>query len=110
MAYLQQAGYRVFPINPGQAGKKILGEQVYGRLSDIGTPIDLVDIFRRSEFVPELVDEAREVGAGTVWMQLGISNEEAAETARNGGLNVVMDRCTKIEHKRLAKKIAAAGS
>ncbi len=101
MAYLQQAGYKVLPINPGQEGKLILGEKVYAKLSDIDMPIDIVDIFRRAEFVGEIVDEAIKVKAGTIWMQLKIVNEEAATTARNAGLEVVMDRCTKIEHARL---------
>ncbi len=101
MAYLQQAGYKVLPINPGQEGKQILGEKVYARLSDIEMPIDIVDIFRRAEFVGEIIDEAIKVKAGAVWMQLGIINEEAATTARDAELAVVMDRCTKIEHARL---------
>ena len=101
MAYLQQVGYKVLPINPGQEGKQILGEKVYARLSDIDMPIDIVDIFRRAEFVGEIIDEAIKVKAGAVWMQLGIVNEEAAIIARNAGLDVVMDRCTKIEHARL---------
>lgn len=101
MAYLQQAGYKVLPINPGQEGKKILGEQVFASLSDIDVPIDIVDIFRRAEFVGEIIDEAIKIKAGAIWMQLGIVNEEAATTARNAGLDVVMDRCTKIEHARL---------
>lgn len=101
MAYLQQAGYRVLPINPGQEGKKILGETVYANLSQIEIPVDIVDIFRRSEFVPEIVEQAIDIEAKTVWMQLGIVNEEAAKTARMAGLNVIMDHCTKIEHARL---------
>ena len=101
MTYLQQAGYRVLPINPGQEGKEILGEKVYARLSDIGLPIDIVDIFRRAEFVEEIIDEAIAIKASAVWMQLGIVNETAATTARNAGLEVVMNLCTKIEHTRL---------
>ena len=101
MAYLQQAGYKVVPINPGQEGKQILGETVYARLTDLDMPVDIVDIFRRSEFVGELVEEAIAVKAGTVWMQLGISSEDAAEKAAHAGLNVVMNRCSKIEHARL---------
>ena len=101
MAYLQQAGYKVLPINPGQTGKKILGEMVFASLSDIDGPIDIVDIFRRAEFVGEIVDEAIAIKAGAIWMQLGIANEEAATTARDAGLETVMNRCTKIEHARL---------
>ncbi len=101
MAYLQAAGYRVIPVNPGQAGKKILDETVYARLGDIGERVDMVDIFRRSEFVTPIVEEAIATGAQTVWMQLGIVNDEAAAIARAAGLAVVMDRCVKIEHRRL---------
>ncbi len=101
MAYLQRAGYKVLPVNPGQQGKLILGEQVYATLSDIDRPIDIVDIFRRAEFVGQIVDEAIKVKAGMVWMQLGITNEDAAATALDAGLEVVMNRCTKIEHARL---------
>lgn len=101
MAYLQKAGYKVFPINPGQEGKEILGEKVYARLTDISQPVDMVDIFRRSEFVQDIVEEAVSIKAKTVWMQLGIQNEDAATIASKAGLDVVMDRCTKIEHARL---------
>ena len=101
MAYLQQAGYRVIPVNPGQEGKQLLGEKVYARLADIDLPIDIVDIFRRADTVQEVIDEAIAVKAGAVWMQLGIVNEDAALVAREAGLKVVMDRCTKIEHARL---------
>ncbi len=101
MAYLQNAGYRVLPVNPGQEGKQILGENVYARLSDIEIPIDIVDIFRRAEFVGDIIDEAIKIKAGAVWMQLGIINQEAATTALDEGLKVVMNRCTKIEHARL---------
>ncbi len=101
MAYLQQAGYKVLPVNPGQEGKQILGENVHARLSDIEVPIDIVDIFRRAEFVGDIIDEAIKIKAAAVWMQLGIVNEEAAATALDAGLEVVMNRCTKIEHARL---------
>ncbi len=101
MAYLQQAGYKVLPVNPGQEGKQILGEKVYARLSDIEVPVDIVDIFRRAEFVGDIIDEAIKIKAAAVWMQLGIVNEEAATTALDAGLKVVMNRCTKIEHARL---------
>lgn len=105
MHYLQNAGYRVIPVNPGQEGGDILGEKVYASLKDIGERVDIVDIFRRPEFVDEIVDQAIGIGAGTIWMQLGISNEAAADKARNAGLGVVMDRCTKIEHARLVDRI-----
>ncbi len=101
MAYLQKAGYRVVPVNPGQEGREILGERVYARLTDLPMAVDMVDIFRRAEFVPELVQQAIDIKAKSVWMQLGIRHEEAARTAAEAGLDVVMDRCTKIEHERL---------
>src|SRR5262249_3473926 len=77
MRFLQAEGYKVFPVNPGQAGKTINGETVYAALSDIPVPIDMVDIFRRSEEVGPVVDEAIEIGAKSIWMQLGVVNEEA---------------------------------
>ncbi len=101
MTYLQQAGYKVLPVNPGQEGKLILGEKVYATLGQIEEPVDIVDIFRRAEFVPEIVEQAMAIKAKTIWMQLAIRNEEAALVATKAGLNVVMDRCTKIEHARL---------
>lgn len=94
--YLQEAGYRVIPVNPGQT--EILGEKCYASLLDIPEPVDIVDIFRRPEDVPPVVDQAIAIKAGVVWMQLGIVNEEAAAKARNAGLTVIMDRCLKIDH------------
>jgi predicted CoA-binding protein len=97
--YLQEAGYKIIPVNP--RAEEILGERVYPDLASIPDEIDIVDIFRRSEHVPPIVDEAIKAGAKTVWMQLGVVNEEAAKKAADAGLNVVMDRCTLREHKRL---------
>lgn len=97
--YLQKAGYRIIPINP--AADEILGEKAYPDLRSIPDKIDIVDIFRRPEHVGPIVDEAIDVGANTVWMQLGVVNEEAAAKASAAGLNVVMDRCTLREHRRL---------
>ncbi|MGH6989859.1 MAG: CoA-binding protein [Stellaceae bacterium] len=102
MTYLQAAGYRVIPVNPGLAGRTLLGERVYARLQEIPEPIDLVDIFRKSADVPPIVEDAIAIGAKTVWMQLGIRNEAAARQAADAGLEVVEDRCTKIEHRRFA--------
>ncbi len=101
MAYLQQAGYRVLPVNPGQEGQQILGETVFANLAQIKEPVDMVDIFRRPEAVPEIVEQAMVLNAKTIWMQLGISHADAAQKALDARLNVVMDRCTKIEHARL---------
>lgn len=94
--YLQQHGYRIVPVNPGYT--EILGEKCYPGLKDIPFPVEVVDIFRQPEAIPAIVSEAIEVGAKVVWMQLGLVVEEAARRARAAGLQVVMDRCLKIEH------------
>ena len=99
--YLKRAGYRVIPVNPREI--EVLGEKCYARLEDIPEKIDLVDIFRRAEYVPEIVESAIRVGAKAVWMQEGVIHEEAAERARSAGLAVVMDRCTLKEHRKLAR-------
>lgn len=94
--YLQDAGFTVIPVNPGQT--EILGEPCYASLRDIPVQVDVVDIFRRSEDVGPIVDDAIAIGAKVVWMQQGVVNEEAAATAKQAGLQVVMDRCLKIDH------------
>ena len=96
--YLQSRGYRIIPVNP--SADEILGERSYPDLASIPEPIDVVDVFRRSEAVPEIVEEAIKVGARTVWMQIGVIHEEAAARAREAGLQVVMDRCMMVEHRR----------
>jgi predicted CoA-binding protein len=101
MAYLQQSGYRVIPVNPVEAGSTILGETVYAALGDIKEPIDMVDVFRRAEDTPPVAHEAVAIGAKSLWLQLGIANDEAAAVATAGGLDVVMDRCTAVEAQRL---------
>ena len=101
MKFLQSHGYRVFPVNPQITGKHVHGEYVWRELSQIGEPIDIVDIFRRPEAAGEAVDQAIFAGAKAVWLQLGIVNEEAAERAEQAGLKAVMDRCIKIEIMRL---------
>ena len=100
MKFLQDHGYRVLPVNPQIAGEHVHGEFVWARLTDIGVPIDLVDIFRRSEAAGEAVDDAIAAGAKAVWMQLGVINQEAAERAEAAGLKVVMDRCPAIDIPR----------
>lgn len=98
--YLIEAGFRVYPVNPGV--REILGHVCYPDLLSIPDPIDLVDIFRRSEDVGPIVEAAISIGAKVVWMQQGIINKEAATLAENAGLKVVMDRCIKIDHMQLA--------
>ena len=101
MRYLQSRGYRVIPVNPQITGEHVHGEFVWRELKQIGVPIDIVDIFRRSQAAGEAVDEAIAVGAKAVWLQIGVINEEAAARAEAAGLKVVMDRCPKIDIPRL---------
>ena len=96
--YMQREGYRIIPVNPKET--EVLGEKAYARLEDIGEPIDIVDIFRRSEFVPEIVESAIRAGAKAIWMQEDVEDEAAAKKAREAGLFVVMDRCILKEHSR----------
>ncbi len=98
--YLQRAGYKIIPVNPQLKGP-VLGEQPVASLHDITEPIDIVDIFRRSEDVPPVVADAIAVGAKAVWLQLGIVNAEAEAAAEAAGLEVVQDKCLKVEHARL---------
>lgn len=111
LKYLIDKGYRVIPVNPGQAGKEILGQTVYARLADIPEPVDMVDIFRASEAAAGVVDEALALTPRpkVIWMQLGVRNDAAAAKAEAAGLKVVMDRCPKIEYGRLSGEIAWAG-
>ncbi len=99
--YMQRAGYRIIPVNPQEA--EVLGEKSYPDLESIPGPIDIVDIFRRSEFVPEIVEAAIRKGAKMIWMQEGVIHEEAARRAEAAGLAVVMDHCILKEHRRLAQ-------
>lgn len=98
--YLKEHGYRVIPVNPNC--REVAGEKCYPNLKAIPDRVDVVDIFRKAEEIPPIVDEAVEIGAGAVWMQLGLAEPESAEKARCAGLRVVMDRCMKEEHKRLS--------
>ncbi|MEQ8356842.1 MAG: CoA-binding protein [Kiloniellaceae bacterium] len=113
MKYLQEKGYRVIPVNPGQAGKEILGETVYATLSEIPGSFEMVDIFRNSEAAGPVTDEAiavaKEKGIKVIWMQLGVISHEAAVRARAAGLTVVMDRCPKIEFGRLNAELSWGG-
>jgi len=97
--YMQRAGYRIIPVNPEES--EVLGEKSYPDLDSVPEAIDIVDIFRRSEFVPEIVEAAIRKGAKAIWMQEGVIHEEAARRAAEAGLDVVMDRCILKEHRRL---------
>ena len=109
MKYLQEKGYRVIPVNPGVSGQEILGETVYADLEAIPVPVDMVDIFRGSDAVPPIVDDAIAIGAKVVWMQLGVRNDAAAAKAEAAGLKVVMNRCPKIEFGRLGGELGWSG-
>lgn len=109
--YLLERGYHMIPVNPGQAGKAILGRRVYARLSDIPDPVDMVDMFRAPKYAPAVVDEALALvpRPTVIWMQLGVRNDAAAATAEAAGLKVVMNRCPKIEYGRLSSEISWMG-
>lgn len=113
MKYLLDKGYLIDPVNPGIAGQQILGRKVYANLHDVPAPIDMVDIFRSSDAAPGIVAEALQekdrLGLKTIWMQLGVVNEDAAEIARAAGITVIMDRCPKIEHGRFSGEISWIG-
>lgn len=100
--YMQAEGYDIIPVNPRAAGQKILGQTAYASLSDIPAErgVEIVDVFRRASDVPPILDEAIAIGAKVFWMQLGVVNEAAARRARAAGMDVVMNRCVKIEHAR----------
>ena len=99
--YMQRAGYRIVPVNPGET--EVLGERAYASLEAVPERIDIVDVFRRSEFVAEIVESAIRVGARAVWMQEGVSDAAAAARARAAGLTVVMDRCILKEHRKMTR-------
>jgi len=109
--YLSLKGYTVIPVNPGHAGEMLFGQTVRASLSEIDVPVDMVDIFRRSEAVPPIVDEAMAhlTGLKTVWMQIGVENAEATEKAEAAGLTVIQNRCPKIEYQRLFGELRMGG-
>jgi len=111
MKYLQDKGYRIIPINPGLAGGELLGERVYGRLADIPHPVDMVEIFRNSAAAGPITDEALAMNPPpkVIWMQLSVRNDAAAEKAEKQGIQVVMNRCPKIEFGRLSGEISWQG-
>jgi predicted CoA-binding protein len=109
MKYLQTKGFRVIPVNPVAAGQEILGEKTYASLKEIPDKVDMVDVFRNSEAAGPITDEAIEIGAKAVWMQIGVRNDEAAATGERAGLKIVMNRCPKIEYSRLCGELAWSG-
>lgn len=111
MTYLLEKGYEVIPVNPGLAGQKIAGQTVFGSLSEIDKPIDMVDIFRNSDAVPAIIDEALALTKKpkVIWMQIGVEHKQAALQAEAEGLKVIMNRCPKIEYERLGLELVSAG-
>lgn len=109
MKYLLTKGYRVIPVNPAHAGKALLGQRIYASLADIEEPVDIVDIFRTPDAAPQVTREAIAIGAKVLWMQLGLRNDDAARLAEDAGLQVVMNRCPKIEYGRLSGEIGWMG-
>ena len=113
MMYLLNKGYKVIPVNPGMAGKEILGQKVYASLKDVPAPVDMVDIFREAKFAPDIaretVAEKDRLGVKVLWMQLSVISPEAEKIAAEAGLTVVMNRCPKIEWSRLNGELAWSG-
>ncbi|MDE4176164.1 CoA-binding protein [Phaeobacter sp. PT47_59] len=109
--YLSLKGYRVIPVNPGHAGKRLFGETVRASLSEIDVPVDMVDIFRKSEAVPAIVEEALDLfpDLQTIWMQIGVQHAEAAAQAEVRGVDVIQNRCPKIEYQRLFGELRMGG-
>jgi uncharacterized protein len=109
--YLLERGYNMIPVNPGQAGKEILGRKVYARLADIPEPVDMIDVFRASKYAEGIVEEALTLTPRpqVIWMQLGVRSDAAAVKAEAGGMRVVMNRCPKIEYGRLSSEISWMG-
>ncbi|MBX3554289.1 MAG: CoA-binding protein [Pseudolabrys sp.] len=109
--YLLERGYRMIPVNPGQAGKELLGQRIYGKLADIPEPIDMIDIFRASPYAMGIVQEALTLNPKpqVIWMQLTVRDDAAAKLAEDNGIKVVMNRCPKIEYGRLSSEISWIG-
>jgi predicted CoA-binding protein len=113
MMYLLNKGYKIIPVNPGLAGKEILGQKVYAALKDVPAPVDMVDIFREAKYAPEIaretVAEKDRLGVKVLWMQLGVISDEAREIGEAAGFTVIMDRCPKIEHGRFSGELGWMG-
>ncbi|HTC83805.1 MAG TPA: CoA-binding protein [Rhizomicrobium sp.] len=113
MMYLLNKGYKIIPVNPGMVGQTILGQQVYASLKDVPAPVDMVDIFRETQYAPdiarEVVAEKDRLGIKVLWMQLGVISPEAEQIGKEAGLTVVMNRCPKIEHGRFSGEIGWMG-
>jgi len=113
MMYLLNKGYKIIPVNPGMAGKEILGQKVYASLKDVPAPLDMVDIFREAKYAPDIVRQAlaekSRLGFNVIWMQLGVISEEAEKLAKDAGVTVIMDRCPKIEHGRFSGELGWMG-
>jgi predicted CoA-binding protein len=110
MKYLQSKGYRVIPVNPRAAGEAILGERCVASLDEIREPVDLVDVFRAAEAAPGIVEDAIRIGAKAIWMQIGVRHDAAAARAEAVGIDVVMNRCPKIEYSRLMGELGWSGA
>jgi hypothetical protein len=111
LKYLLDKGYTVYPVNPGQAGKEILGQQVFQKLSDVPQPVDMVDIFRPNSAIPKITEEILSLDhkPAVVWMQLRIRDDDSAKLLEDAGIKVVMNRCPKIEYGRLSREIGWTG-
>jgi hypothetical protein len=113
MMYLINKGYKIVPVNPGAAGKEILGQKVYASLKDVPAPVDMVDVFRESQYAPDIAREAvaekDRLGIKVLWMQLGVISAQAEQIGKDAGLTVIMNRCPKIEHGRFSGEIGWMG-
>jgi predicted CoA-binding protein len=113
MMYLLNKGYTIIPVNPGMVGKTILGQKVYAALKDVPAPVDMVDVFRESQYAPDIAREAvaekDRLGIKVLWMQLGVISVEAEQIGKDAGLTVIMNRCPKIEHGRFSGEIGWMG-
>ena len=104
MKYLQEFGYKVIPVNPFSEGKKVHGETIVGKLEDVSTPIDIVNVFRPSKEAPEIAEQAVKIGAKVLWLQFGIQNTEAEKISKSAGITCIMNKCIKQEYQKLFKK------